>query len=70
MSTGEVGISGIPHRRWRERHDGPHMTTHPGGSVADLLVPSLVPAESEGVNGTAPPAELVVLDTSALISDP
>ena len=38
--------------------------------MADLLVPSLVPAETEGVNGSAPPAELVVLDTSALISDP
>jgi PhoH-like ATPase len=36
--------------------------------VADLLVPSLVPTDGEGVSSRAP--ELVVLDTSALISDP
>jgi len=36
--------------------------------VADLLVPSLVPTSDEGVSRQA--AELVVLDTSALISDP
>jgi PhoH-like ATPase len=38
--------------------------------VADVLVPSLVPAETEEVDGGPPTAELVVLDTSALISDP
>jgi PhoH-like ATPase len=36
--------------------------------VADLLVPSLVPTSDEEVSRQA--AELVVLDTSALISDP
>ena len=38
--------------------------------MADLLVPSLVPAETEGVNDRTVITELVVLDTSALISDP
>ena len=38
--------------------------------MADLLVASLVPAETEEVNDRTAQAELVVLDTSALISDP
>jgi PhoH-like ATPase len=38
--------------------------------VADVLLPSFVPAGAEGVNERTPTAELVVLDTSALISDP
>lgn len=38
--------------------------------MADLLVPSHVPAEMGEVNDRAAQAELIVLDTSALISDP
>lgn len=38
--------------------------------MADLLVASLVPAATEEVNDRTAQAELVVLDTSALISDP
>src|SRR4051812_14906346 len=73
MSTGRVGFQGsrpIPHPPAGRRHHGSQMTTHPGGSVADLLVPSLVPATTREVNDRTVSAELVVLDTSALVSDP
>jgi PhoH-like ATPase len=48
----------------------PPMTTQPGGSVAEVLVPSLVPAETEGVSDRTLHGELYVIDTSALVSDP
>jgi PhoH-like ATPase len=38
--------------------------------VADVLVPSLVPAETEEVSDGTLHAELYVIDTSALVSDP
>lgn len=38
--------------------------------MADVLVPSLVPAETEGVSDRSLHAELYVIDTSALVSDP